>query len=237
MGAKVAELARQKLDLSAAALRDEHFYASLPLCAIDAVFSIGVNYTATRNTVLRWAQSQSPQWAIDRRLSAEDRSISEFLAALGTATADELANGPFGNRQRTSSRNGILKTEAVRQFAISLRSAGIERFADVCNEDKLSVAESAIRQIPGQKSGISFDYFLLLAGQDFVKADRMICRFVASAAGIDMISPAVAKIAVIDAARLLKVQFPHLDARLLDSEIWGYESAKAARKNAKSKSK
>jgi hypothetical protein len=166
IGAKVAELARQRLDLAGATLRDEHFYASLPLCAIDAVFSIGVRYTATRSTVVRWAQSQIPQWAIDRRLSAENRSVSEFIAALGTATADELASGPFGNRQRTSSRNGILKAEAVRQFAMALRSAGIERFADIGDENKLLLAESTIRQIPGQKSGISFDYFLLLAGQD-----------------------------------------------------------------------
>jgi hypothetical protein len=227
---KVAELARRRLDLATATLRDEHFYASLPLCVIDAVFSIGVRYTGTRNTVVRWAQSQTPQWAVDRRLSAEDRTVSEFIAALGTATADELANRSFDNRQRTSSRNGILKAEAVRQFAIALQSVGIERFADVDDQDKLKSAESAVTRIPGQKSGISFDYFVLLAGHELVKADRMICRFVADAARIDKVTPAIAKDAVIGAAKLLKLEIPHLDARLLDSEIWGYESAKSTRR-------
>jgi hypothetical protein len=37
----VAEAAEGNLDLTAARLGEEHFYASLPLCIIDAVFSMG----------------------------------------------------------------------------------------------------------------------------------------------------------------------------------------------------
>lgn len=63
----VAEAARTKLNLAGARLRDEHFYASLPLCVIDAVFSIGVKYEGTKRTVIRWAEAQQPPWPLDRR--------------------------------------------------------------------------------------------------------------------------------------------------------------------------
>lgn len=39
-------------DLKPLPLPEEFFYASLPLCVVDAVFSIGVTYTSTANTVV-----------------------------------------------------------------------------------------------------------------------------------------------------------------------------------------
>ena len=46
-------------DLSSAdlTLPDEYRYASLPLCVIDAVYSIGVTYEVTRRTVTRWCEA------------------------------------------------------------------------------------------------------------------------------------------------------------------------------------
>lgn len=48
---KLANYCRVKLDLSDIQMPDEYGYSSLPLCIIDAVFSVGVTYTSTRNTV------------------------------------------------------------------------------------------------------------------------------------------------------------------------------------------
>ena len=48
----VAESARDKLDLAKAKLQREHSYASLPLCVVDAVFSIGVKYSGVTPTVM-----------------------------------------------------------------------------------------------------------------------------------------------------------------------------------------
>ena len=56
----------------------------------------------------------------------------------------------------------------------------------------------------------------------------MVCRFVASAAGLEYVAPTVAKLAVIDAAALLKPDFPNLNTRLLDYMIWNYKSRNAA---------
>lgn len=108
----------------------------------------------------------------------------------------------------------------------ALLNAGIDRYSDLTAE-RLVRAEIDIRKLPGQN--ISYDYFTLLAGGQTVKPDRMIVRFVADALSVRTIAPAVAKEATVGAARILQKEFRHVDVRLLDSEIWSYESARAAR--------
>jgi hypothetical protein len=226
------EVIRCKLPLDTT-LGDEHDYASLPLCVIDAVFSMGVKYASTKLVPPRWAKAQTPQWPLLRREATVEHSISEFLEAADRFTSDELANDIFKNRQRTSSTSGILKAEAVKQYALALQKAGIERFADCDDETTLGLAEAYVKNIKGHSSGISFDYFRILIGQPTSKPDRMICKFVARAAGLDRVSPAVAKRAVIDATELLKAKYPNLTARVLDYVIWNYESRKSDAKPSK----
>ena len=177
-----------------------------------------------------------PQWPVYRRASIIEHSISDFLEAADKFTCDELATDIFKNSQRTSSTNGILKAKAVKQFAAALRKAGIERFADLEDEAKLELAEAFVKDVKGQSSGISFNYFRILVGHNTVKADRMVCRFVACAAGLEHVAPTVAKRAVIDATALLKPEFPNLTTRLLDYEIWNYQSRNAASKHKRRQS-
>ena len=54
---------REKLDLRTVELPDEYFYPSLPLCVIDAVFSIGVRYEAVRRAVAAWRAVHQPHLA------------------------------------------------------------------------------------------------------------------------------------------------------------------------------
>src|SRR5207249_2063356 len=112
---------------------------------------------------------------------------------------------PFGNRQRTSPRSGITKAEAVYRFACILKSYRIETLADANSKAMNPRIREKITDIPGQASGLSFDYFLMLAGHtNVIKADRMICRFVASAVGRQSVSQAYARellFAVLDSLR------------------------------------
>jgi len=230
----VTDLAMKVLPLTTAELKLRHFYSSLPLCIVDAVFSIGVKYTGTARTVREWALRQTPPWTIDRRTTFENRTVDSFLALLSAYTDEQLSTEVFCNLQRTSSTNGILKAAAVRRFASALRDAGIQSFDDVSSSEKMELARSLVvgdgvrSGIPGQKSGISFDYFCLLAGHENVKADRMICRFVATSMNGKSVNPKVARQLVVEATGILMRSFPTLTVRLLDSEIWAYESARAA---------
>jgi len=47
----IVEYCKSNLDLAKANFDDEDEYQNLPLCIIDAIFSLGARYTSTENTV------------------------------------------------------------------------------------------------------------------------------------------------------------------------------------------
>lgn len=51
---KIVDFLETEFDLENVELPDEYYYTCLPLCLLDAVFSIGVTYSSTRNTVRRY---------------------------------------------------------------------------------------------------------------------------------------------------------------------------------------
>ncbi len=221
----------QNTALNPLPLPQEFFYASLPLCVIDAVFSIGVTYTSTRNTVTRFCKQQSWSMSLgsDMARVKGEHSISEFLALVEGHSPEQLATNLFGNHQRTSSRSGILKAEAVQQFATALMEAGIDDFSDI-NEGCLTRAEALVRKIPGQASRISFDYFRMLAGDDtLIKPDRMVQRYIAKAFDEvpQQVGPDKARALLQGAAQLLVQRGQDWSPRRLDYAIWNTESAKA----------
>lgn len=82
----------------------------------------------------------------------------------------------------------------------------------------------AIQAIRGQASGLSYVYFLILAGnQDGVKADRMVTRFVANALNVRNVAPALAEELVRGASAILREEFPQLTPSNLDNKIWKYQ--------------
>jgi hypothetical protein len=90
----------------------------------------------------------------------------------GQTDYNELATSIFRNKQRTSSVSGVLKVEAIVHFLKELSNKGINYFQDL--ENISTNFESKIKEIKGQKSGISLQYFYMLAGNDrLIKSDRM----------------------------------------------------------------
>jgi hypothetical protein len=137
----------------------------------------------------------------------------------------------FQNRQRTSARNGILKSEAVFRFASVLSSHKIDRLEDVpkltWHEDLPVEMQKPYAQeilaIPGQRSGISLAYFYMLAGSTgIVKPDRMVITFLEH-----IIQRPVgyyeAQYLLSHASQYLNTEFPLLTPRVLDHEIWKYQ--------------
>jgi hypothetical protein len=230
--AETALVLRACRDLLASAdvveLGDEYFYASLPLCVIDAVYSIGVRYASVRNVIRRYcAYAGVTCFCATRGVPpprAEQESISAFVSRLRGHSDAELALTVFGNQQRTSTRSGILKAGAVRRFAEALALHRIETLQDIRRAADLAAIERDVRRVPGQTSGISWSYFLMLAGrEDLVKPDRRILGFLSRALG----RPArvdEARFLLAAAARELQAEFPGLEPRTLDHVIWKRES-------------
>ncbi len=223
--ATVAAIRTKIPGFETATLGPEYSYHSLPLCVIDAVFSIGVRYRNVQKVVESWCVAQRPNWPKYSSGEQARETITDLIRATNGYEGIALAQKFFGgNRQRTSSRSGILKADAVVRFAKALQKSRVDDFPDIRDAARAKCASQAVRSIPGQGSGLSFDYLLMLAGDDsYVKPDRMLCRFVAEATGRPDISPRSARDAVVAACRELACEFPHLTPRLLDHLIWSYQ--------------
>lgn len=224
--AAISSHSKLVLPLHSAHLSDEYRYQSLPLCVIDAVFSIGVKYDSTRRVVIRYCEYTKQQRI---RSSAElpplskQESISSFCARPEQKDPDTMASSVYRNRQRTSARNGILKSDAALRFGEVLQRFGVEYLQDVRVVAESRTFTNDILSIPGQRSGISLQYFWMLAGSDeFIKPDRMVIRFLETALNrsVDLVE---ATELLRSTSQLLSSEYPNITPRLLDHEIWKYQ--------------
>lgn len=194
-------------------------YDSVGLAIIDSVWSIGVRYQSVENVIARYR--------------------AERLAAGGDPEADrpgdvrrfiEASGGPegfaarIGNRQRTSTTNGVLKAEAVLDEARILEAEGVRVPADLtgASRERLDHLQRRWSTVTGQRSGVSWRAFAMLVGLPEVKPDRMIRRFAADALGrpnASAVGVDEARDLVIATAALLGVS-----PRDLDYAIWAYQS-------------
>ncbi|MFZ5564156.1 MAG: hypothetical protein ACOZBW_08880 [Thermodesulfobacteriota bacterium] len=229
MPERIAQYCLNHLPLKHATLSDEYFYLSLPFCVIDAVYSLGVKYSSTLNTVRRFCNAQGLERLRPRDSSYPDKkeqySINQFeeLFSRYDNNYEEVAVKLFGNRQRTSPKNGILKAEAVHKFTKILLLHHVNYFQDVPAVIQNMIFESDIKSIPGQTYGTSLKYFFMLAGEkNKIKPDRMIRRFLERIINGDLKQQPPEKW-LSQALQILNKTYPKLTLRELDHEIWKYE--------------
>ena len=221
----IANHCREKLQLDDAKLADEYYYRSLPLCVIDTIFSIGARYQSTRLTVIRFCNRFGLERINFTRYPDPESqiSISEFLEIFKRFGVEEMANQVFQNRQRTSTKSGILKADAVWRLGKLLQGYQVEYLQDVGRIIGDEEFESRFKSIPGQTSGISLRYFYMLAGSDdYVKPDRMVDRFLLSVLN-KKLSVEEMHQAIVGAMKILADDYPNLTPRLLDNLIWEYQ--------------
>jgi hypothetical protein len=198
-------------------------YASVGLAVIASVWSIGVRYQSVDNVIARYRAERVAAGHDPERDRPED--VRRFIASCG---------GPEGfaermrNRQRTSTRNGILKAEAVLQEAVILEDEGVAVPADLtrAGPERLDHLQARWSTVAGQASGVSWRAFSLLVGLEEVKPDRMIRRFVAAALG----RPRETAVGVDEARDLVKRAAARLGVSptALDYAIWAHQSANSA---------
>lgn len=155
----------------------------LALCVIDSVQSTGVTYSSVENVVARYRAYRREQGGDPNR-----DGTPALLATFGELDGSDEWAKKIGNSNRTSTRGGVLKSEAIRDAARVLDAQGI-RNTDLLRkvaEDKAQLEQ--VRKewcgVKGQRTGITWHYMLMLAGIEGVKPDRMICRFIADSLGL-----------------------------------------------------
>lgn len=222
------------LNLENAELSSSYYYDSLPQCVIDAVFSIGVKYTSTTNVV----KSYCAYYGLrvhnrDHDQKGNKHTISQLIDHITSTGVRKSADVIFQNHQRTSTRNGILKADAVLRFARVLQKYGVETLADMLSKGLPLQAEVEIMRIPGQKSGLSLRYLYMLSGDDSQsKPDRHVMRFLKEHTGQDY-SIQQAQDLLAEAVEILREKYPQISVRLLDYSIWNYMSHRGREKSAK----
>lgn len=205
---------------------NEEFYKSLPLCIIDAVFSIGVKYKsaekATAHFIDHFNLDVSRTYPIQK-----EYTVNDFIHDMNSFSSfDEAAVSGFNNRQRTSSRNGILKAEACFRVAEVFQKHNVDTLKDFNNYTNTTALDRDILAVKGQGSGIMLRYLHMLAGRsDEVKPDRHVVNFIQNVFPHLSMSPKyhdAIKQTMHETVHLLQSKYPTLTERFLDVLIWEY---------------
>ncbi len=163
----------------------ERRWRSLTYCIADAVWSIGARYdTVVAPLVRRLAREHGdhePLTATVQPLPRDPAPLEAFLSRFGPH------NPLIGvtNRQRTATRNGVLKADVARLHAETFLEHGVNTLADIeplmQDRRRFDHVNEALRQLPGEgQHGIRRNYLWMLAGDDHrAKPDRMVLRWLA----------------------------------------------------------
>lgn len=204
-------------------------WCHLSLCVIDDVFAIGAKYASTWRAARRYAAfaglepATAPAREVsDGRHEGTEEPLSRFLDRVGELSPQELAK-ILANHQRTSTRGGVLKADAVQRFARILVEHGIDRLRDVstllADAERTKLVEASLTTVPGHGSGVRVSYLWMLAGDDVhVKADRMVIRWTAKVLG--------RHVSVDEAAVMIQRAAVELEVTPweLDHAVWKYQS-------------
>jgi hypothetical protein len=197
--------------------------SSLALCIIDSIYSTGARYSSVVNIVGRYRQCRA-----ERGGDADTDGTDELASTIIDLGGPDPWATRIGNRRPTSTAAGApLKAAAIAALTVALPERGVRTTDDLrsvaARPEALKVIERAWRATPGQRSGITWTYALMLAQIPGVKADRMVIRYVARAIGVrpETVSPDRAAHLVGRVSEAKGWNTIHLD-----HAIWRFESGR-----------
>ena len=194
-------------------------YKSIVFCVIDAIFSIRAKYNPTTINVLNRTAK-----ALGLKSRFEVYSLSDFLKLFGNERPEDLANHLFLNRQRTSTSNGVLKSEAVMEAFKIMHNYGIDSINDFNDTSKRNLVESKWLKIKGQSSGVTWRYLCMLVGdQNKFKDDTHIYNFFIKKLGYTLKignDYENLRIAFMHEYDKVAVRYPGITIAILDHMIW-----------------
>ena len=209
---------------------DMKYYSCVGLCAFDAVFSIRSGYKSVVSPLIdrfcrllkidRNAPDPSSIPGINEQIM-----VSDLRSRLKGHNAESLADA-IGNHQRTSTSNGILKTEAFLNYLEVFGEYDINTFQDV---NRLAVEnpgfEHDLKSIKGQN--VAVGYFFMLAGDtDRVKVDVHLKRFAKDALGHEVEDDEIKRLFAEAVSHYRKNGYPDMTARQLDHTVWTWQRSR-----------
>ncbi|MBA4021702.1 MAG: heme peroxidase [Gordonia sp.] len=196
---------------------------SLALCIVDSIYSTGAHYTQVVRIVDRYCKH--------RQAAGHDAyadSARDLLSSIdGAGGVEQWAAEVAQNNRPTSTKAGApLKAFAIAEAARGLESLGVLTAEDLrtrAGSGNLDDVKRMWIAIPGQRSGITWEYALMLAGIPGVKGDRMVTRYVARVLDVSTaeVGPELAAVYVKAVAAEKKWNVIHTD-----HAIWRLESGR-----------
>ena len=192
------------------------YRGSLALCVMDSIFSLGIRYETVERVLGGYLKARGFRGIEDAQLCT-DRPVDLlewFDSPTGCSGSSDRFAEIVGNRNRTSSVNGILKAEAVVQACNLLSSIDVNTPKTLISRAE-ELQSKWLREIKGQSSGISWRYMLMLAGLSGVKPDRMVYRFMKRMGVGGDVSPEDFVQAIVR-----RINLSGVDATAVDHQIW-----------------
>jgi hypothetical protein len=169
----------------------EKRWTHLSLCVVDAVFSINAKYSAVVQVCYRYALHASLPGALLATAgasavvgTAKEQRLDAFVHDVRMVGVERFATNVIGNRQRTSTRGGVLKAEAALSYAMVLVKHNVQTIGDAAallgDDARVDGVEAELAAVRGHGSGARLNYLWMLAGDDqHMKPDRMVLRWIA----------------------------------------------------------
>lgn len=198
-------------------------YGGLALCVLDSIYSTGNHYSSVLRMLARYREAR-----LEEGGDPYSDGASDLVSAGERWGGTDGFVAQTGYRWRVSTQPGApFKAASALGAARLLQGAGLETVTDVRGAlaDRAAQESSPIKKewikLPGQRSGLTWTYFLMLAGVPGVKADRMVVRYVSRALGreTDARESALLVAAVADRSGVSQTK--------LDHAIWRKESGRA----------
>ncbi|MBT2521808.1 hypothetical protein [Arthrobacter sp. ISL-28] len=199
---------------------------SLALCIIDSIFSTGSHYQSVINVIDAYCDIRKEGGGDPHR-----DGVEELLASFNKVGGSAGWAKAVDNHKPAHTKPGaLLKAEVIHQAALALKGlegGGIFTTADMhaefAKDAELERVKRAWLHLPSQRSGVTYNYLLILAGFQSVKPDRMVIRFVAEHVGLDG-----KNLTAMETANLIKqvAELYPTQPRRLDHVIWRHVSGR-----------
>lgn len=223
---KLTKVCRQIFGDQTKWLAADGYPHSLALCIIDSIFSTGSHYTSVINVVNSYREYRRAQGG-DADQDGTEELLKTFADVGGDAAvwADKVVN----NRKPAHTKaNAPLKAEVIRQAAEVLHhklhyTTREDLHLAYTQDEHLEKLKRGWLMLPSQRSGVTFNYLLILAGFQSVKPDRMVIRFIREHAEFGD-----RELSTSDAAALISqvAELYPTEPRRLDHVIWRHVSGR-----------
>jgi hypothetical protein len=190
---------------------------------LDSIYSTGIRYSSVLRMLARYREAR-----LEEGGDPYSDGPSDLLGAAERWGGTDGFVANTGYRWRVSTQPGApFKAASALGAARVLQQASSETVADVRGAltDRATQESSPIKKewvkLPGQRSGLTWTYFLMLAEVPGVKADRMVVRYVSRALGRETDARGAALLLAALADRY------GVSQTRLDHAIWRKESGRA----------